>query len=257
MRGVILAGGKGTRLHPLTEVTSKQLLPIFDKPLIYFPLCTLMELGIREVLVITTPTHRETFKSLLKDGTQFGISIQYVTQEVPGGLAQGISLSESFVGNEDFYYVLGDNLIYGDDIINCHIPTGWTTIFTKQVKDPENYGVIKYDLNGEVSDLIEKPAEFISSDAIVGLYKYDPSVFEKVAGLVPSPRGELEITDLNRMFLREQKLNIVKLSKTTTWFDTGGFNQLHDAASFVRSIQERLGSKICDPSILAKNKSWI
>lgn len=257
MKGVILAGGLGTRIHPLTLVCSKQLLPIYDKPLIYFPLCTLMELGVRDVLIITTPHHNKSFTSLLQDGSQYGISISYVVQPEPRGLAQGISIAEDFIGSDEFYYILGDNLFYGDDISTIEAPSGLATIYIKQVKDPEHYGVVKYDTSGNVVDLIEKPQSYVSSDAVVGLYKYDANVFEKVAKLVPSARGELEITDLNREYLKEGKLKIMRLSKFTTWFDTGGFEQLHDAASFVRGMQERTGVKICEPLMVAKLKSWI
>lgn len=257
MKGVILAGGKGTRISPLTLVTSKQLLPVFDKPLIYYPICTLMELQVREILIITTREHHETFRKVLGDGSQFGISLSYKIQESPDGLAQGVTLSKNFIGHENFYFILGDNLFHGNDFLNLEFLNDGATIFTKQVKDPENYGVVQFDTQGSVINLIEKPVSYVSSDAIVGLYRYDETAFERVKKITKSSRGELEITELNKSYLVDSKLQIVKLTNGTTWFDTGGFEQLHDAGGFVRGVQERIGSRIGDPFLQAQRNGWV
>ena len=257
MKGVILAGGKGSRLHPLTLLTSKQLLPVFDKPLIFYPLSTLMELGIRRILIISTPEFQPMFKKLLGSGSQFGIEISYEIQLRADGLAQGLSLAEAFINSENFFFILGDNLFYGNDYLNVSFNDTGATIFTKRVKDPENYGVVEYSSENKVLNLIEKPTSYVSSEAVVGLYQYDASAFNRVKNISKSPRGEFEITDLNKSYLQDGQLNIIRLSNGTTWFDTGGFEQLHDASGFVRGIQERTGIRIGDPASIAQVKGWI
>ncbi len=248
MRGILLAGGAGTRLHPVTLAVSKQLLPVYDKPLIYHPLSTLMRAGIREILVITTPEHANAFRRLLGDGAPLGLDLQYATQEKPEGIAQAFLIGAEFLGGESAALALGDNIFYGHglkDVLqrSAQRRTGGT-IFGYRVKDPERYGVVEYDREGKVIDLHEKPAEPPSSYAVPGLYFYDERVTELAGRLVPSARGELEITDLNRLYLEQGDLRVELLGRGIAWLDTGTHESLLQAANFIQAIEERQGLKV-------------
>lgn len=259
MKGVILAGGRGSRLTPLTIATSKQLLPIYDKPLIYYPLSTLMLAGIRQILIITTREDQPLFKKLLGVGTAFGIEIHYAIQDEPKGIAQGILIAQDFLGGESFAFILGDNIFYGQglgrELKKFHEIDG-AHIFGYEVSNPTDYGVALFDKTGKIINLEEKPANPKSNIAITGLYFYDKFASEYAKSLSPSSREELEITDLNRIYLNLGKLNCTILPRGTAWLDTGTFNGLHDASTFVRITEERTGLKIGDPVEISKVQGW-
>ena len=259
MKGVILAGGRGSRLTPLTLVTSKQLLPIYDKPLIYYPLSTLMLAGIRQILIITTSEDQPMFKKLLGNGSDFGIEIYYAIQLEPKGLAQGILIAQDFLGDDTFAFILGDNIFYGQglgrELQKFHEIDG-AHIFGYEVSNPTDYGVALFDKTGKIINLEEKPANPKSNIAITGLYFYDKFASEYAKSLSPSSRDELEITDLNKIYLNLGKLNCTILPRGTAWLDTGTFNGLHDASTFVRITEERTGLKIGDPLEISKVQGW-
>ena len=264
MKGILLAGGSGTRLYPLTLGVSKQLMPVYDKPMIYYPLSVLMLAGIRDILVITTPEQQQNFKKLLNDGSQFGIKLSYVVQEKPKGIAQAFMLGESFIQEEPVALVLGDNLFFGNDLIKLLIQArkrvesaGGGEIFSYRVRDPERYGVVDQNKEGTVISIEEKPKKPKSSNAVVGLYFYDSQVIEYTKKLKPSQRGELEITDLNQLYLKKGKLRVSAMGRGYAWLDTGTHHDLHDAGSFVRSIQERQGLQIACPEEIAFEAGWI
>jgi len=260
MKGIILAGGLGTRLYPATLSISKQLLPIYDKPMIYYPLCTLMAAGIKEILIITTPHELPMFQQLLKDGSQWGISLSYVTQPSPDGIAQAFILAEAFIGNDSVCLILGDNILYGDGIAEklqqaSREPEG-ATIFGYYVSDPERYGVIRFDKDQPI-DIVEKPSAFISHYAVIGLYFYDNEIISIAKQLKPSARGELEITDVNRHYLQQKKCKVIKLGRGTAWLDTGTHKSLLDAANFIHILEQRQGLKIGSPEEMAWRMGYI
>ena len=264
MKGILLAGGSGTRLYPLTLGVSKQLMPVYDKPMIYYPLSVLMLAGIWDILVITTPEQQQNFKKLLNDGSQFGIKLSYVVQEKPEGIAQAFMLGESFIQKEPVALALGDNLFFGNDLIKLLIQArkrvesaGGGEIFSYRVRDPERYGVVDQNKEGTVISIEEKPKKPKSSNAVVGLYFYDSQVIEYTKKLKPSQRGELEITDLNQLYLKKGKLRVSAMGRGYAWLDTGTHHDLHDAGSFVRSIQERQGLQIACPEEIAFEAGWI
>lgn len=251
MKGIILAGGSGTRLYPITIGVSKQLLPIYDKPMIYYPISVLMLAGIKDILIITTPQDSDQFKRLLGDGSQFGINIEYATQPEPKGIAQAFIIGKEFIGNDSVTLILGDNIFYGacirekinEGIKDC-VNNGNASIFGYIVNDPSRYGVAEIDETGKVISIEEKPQNPKSNLAVVGLYVYPNSVVDIVNNLKPSKRGELEITDLNKEYLNQNKLNLKHFTRGTAWFDTGTIKSLNDASNFVEAIQERQGLKI-------------
>jgi glucose-1-phosphate thymidylyltransferase len=260
MKGVILAGGTGSRLNPLTAVVSKQLLPVYDKPLIYYPLSTLMLAGIREILIITTHEDQSTFKKLLGFGANFGVTISYAIQEEPKGLAQGILIAKDYLAGEAFAFILGDNLFYGQGLgreLQKFQEIKGAHIFGYSVANPSDYGVATFNDKGQVSQLEEKPQNPNSNIAITGLYFYDSRAVGFAEKLKPSKRGELEITDLNQFYLELGELSCTILPRGTAWLDTGSFNGLHDAATFVRITEERTGLRIGDPSDVANVQGWI
>ena len=251
MKGIILAGGSGTRLYPSTMATSKQLLPIYDKPMIYYPISVLMLAGIKEILIISTPQDLPNFQRMLNDGSQFGIKFSYKEQPSPDGLAQAFILGEEFIGNDNAALVLGDNIFYGPnfsgqlkDVCKNIEQNGGATVFGYEVKDPERFGVVEFDKNNQAISIEEKPKQPKSNYAVTGLYFYDNSVIEKAKNLKPSARGELEITDLNRIYLEDNKLNVVKLGRGFSWLDTGTHNSLLRASVYVQAIEENQGIKI-------------
>ncbi len=247
-KGIILAGGSGTRLHPVTHSVSKQLLPVYDKPMIYYPLATLMLAGIRDYLIITTPRDQAAFQELLGDGTAWGLNIQYAAQPKPEGLAQAFVIGADFVGNDPVALILGDNIFYGhslsESLQKASERTSGATVFGYYVNDPERYGVARFDNEGRVVELIEKPAKAPSNYAITGIYFYDAKVVDLARALKPSPRGELEITDLNNLYLQRGELSLERLGRGSAWLDTGTHASLLDAGNFVRIVEERQGLKI-------------
>lgn len=261
MKGIILAGGSGTRLYPLTKVTSKQLLPIYDKPMVYYPLSTLMLAGIRDILIISTPSDLPNFEKLLGDGSQFGITLSYKVQEVPNGLAQAFVLGEEFIGNDDVCMVLGDNIFYGNQfgsmLKKAVDNKGRATIFGQYVHDPERFGVAEFDENGKVLSLEEKPTSPKSNYAVVGLYFYDNRVVEYAKNLKPSTRGEYEITDLNKIYLSNGEIDCVMFGRGFAWLDTGTIDSLSQATNYVKTIEEIQGIKISVPEEIAYYNKWI
>jgi glucose-1-phosphate thymidylyltransferase len=260
MKGVILAGGKGTRLSPLTSVVSKQLLPVYDKPLIFYPLSTLMLAGIKDILIITTPHDQPLFQKVLGSGANLGISISYAVQREPKGLAQGILIAKDFLEGNSFAYILGDNLFYGQGLgreLEKFNAIQGAHIFGYAVSNPSEYGVATLNEEGLVIHLEEKPEKPKSNIAITGLYFYDKQAVEFAEGLNPSARGEIEITDLNNIYLKLGQLSCTILPRGTAWLDTGSFKGLHDAATFVRITEERTGLHIGEPSDVAKVQGWI
>ena len=263
MKGIILAGGSGTRLYPLTKVTSKQLMPIYDKPMIYYPLSVLMQAEIKDILIISTPSDLPRFVELLGDGSNFGINLQYKVQPSPDGLAQAFTLGEEFIGDDAACMILGDNIFYSSTLKNDlmsarkNSENGRATVFGYHVHDPERFGVVEFDENGKAISIEEKPKDPKSNYAVTGLYFYDNHVVEKAKQVKPSARGELEITDLNKIYLDEGKLDVVTMSEGYSWFDTGTFESLLTASQFVEIVQKHQNITISCPEEIAYRNGWI
>lgn len=263
MKGIILAGGSGTRLYPLTMVTSKQLLPVYDKPMVYYPLSVLMLAGIKEILIISTPTDLPNFEKLLGDGSEFGVSLSYAQQPSPDGLAQAFIIGEEFIGKDEVAMILGDNIYYGNGFKQIlreakeKAEQGEATIFGYYVNDPERFGIVEFDESGKVISVEEKPQHPKSNYCITGLYFYDNRVVELAKKVKPSHRGELEITDLNRLYLEDGSLNVKLLGRGFAWLDTGTMDSLVEAAEFVQMIEKRQGVKISAPEEIAFRNGWI
>ena len=260
-KGIILAGGSGTRLHPATLAISKQLLPVYDKPMIYYPLSTLMIAGIRDILIISTPQDVPRFDQLLGNGNQWGINLQYAVQPSPDGLAQAFLVGEDFIGHDSSTLILGDNIFYGhylSELLNkATLRTKEATVFAYHVHDPERYGVIELDVNNKVVSLEEKPSNPKSNYAVTGLYFYDNDVIDMAKDLEPSARGELEITDINRRYLEADKLNVEIMSRGYAWFDTGTHDSLLEASQFICTLEKRQGLKVACPEEIAYRNTWI
>ncbi|MGI6298582.1 MAG: glucose-1-phosphate thymidylyltransferase RfbA [Saccharofermentanales bacterium] len=261
MKGIILAGGAGTRLYPLTLVTSKQLLPVYDKPMIYYPLSTLMLAGIKDILIISTPADTPNFENLLGDGSKFGVSLTYAVQPSPDGLAQAFIIGADFIGDDDVAMILGDNIFYGNGfsrmLTEAATNKGRATVFGYYVEDPERFGIVEFDNKGKVLSVEEKPKQPRSNYAITGLYFYDNRVVEIARNLKPSARGELEITDLNRVYLEMDQLDVKLMGRGFAWLDTGTMDSLLEAAQFIQILEKRQGIKISAPEEIAYRKGWI
>ena len=261
MKGLVLAGGAGTRLHPLTQITSKQLLPVYDKPMIYYPLSTLMLAGLRDILIITTPEDQASFQRLLGDGSRFGIALSYAVQPEPNGLAEAYIIGANFVGNDDSILILGDNIFFGhglpEMLSEARDDNDGATVFAYRVRDPERYGVVAFDAEGRATSIEEKPRKPKSPWAVTGLYHYDPDVVEIARSITPSARGELEITDVNRRYLEVGRMKVQRMGRGYAWLDAGTHDSLLDSSSFIQSLEVRQGLKIACLEEIALQKGWL